>query len=63
MVVPVGVVPANAAIPSMNEYFAPLIADDSAGGLDRFLLGVELARNSLNARLPDCPLLPAWDDM
>ena len=65
MVVPVGVAPAYAAIPSMNEYFdfAPLIAGDSAGGLDRFLLGVEAARNSLNARLPDCPLLPAWDDM
>ena len=62
-VVPVGVALANTAIPSVDEYLAPLIAGDPSGGPDRFLLGIEAARNLFGARLANRPFVPAWNNM
>ena len=61
--IPVGVAPADAAVSPEDENIAPLISGDSAGSLERFLLGVEVARNPFGARLADCPLLPARNNI
>ncbi len=60
---PAGITFANAAIWSVDEHFAALIADDPSSDLDRFLLGVEVARNPFSARFVDRPSLPARNNM
>jgi len=62
-VVPVGIALPNATVPSVNEYFAALISGMFPSGLDRFLLGFEVARNLFSARLTNRPFLPARHNM
>ena len=58
-IIPVGITLANPTIPPVDEHLATLIAGESSSGLDRFLLGVEVARNTLGARLANRPFVPA----
>ena len=58
-VVPVGVAPANKAVPPEDEDIASLISGNSAGGLKRFLLGVEVTGNPFGACLADGPPISA----
>jgi len=57
--VDLGITSANKAVPPEDEDIAALIAGDPAGCLKRFLLGVEVARDSLGARLANGPPFPA----
>jgi len=54
-----GITPPKVAVLPEDEDIAALIADDPAGCLKRFLLGVEVARDSLGARLANGPPFPA----
>ena len=58
-----GVAPANAAVSPEDVNIAPLISGDLAGGLERFLPGVEVVRNPYGARLADGPPLPARNNI
>jgi len=58
-----GITPPKVAVLPEDEDIAALIADDPAGGLKRFLLGIEMARDPLGARLANGPLFPAWHNI
>ena len=62
-VVAVGVALSNAAVLAVDVDLTPSIPGDSAGRLNRFLLGVEAAGDPFGTRLADCPFVPAWDDV
>ena len=57
------VAPANATVSPEDEDIASLIPGDPAGGLNRFPLGVEVARNPLGARLANRPSLPSRNNV
>ena len=57
------VAPADATVSPEDEDIASLIPGDPAGGLKRFLLGVEVARHPLGARLANRPTLPSRNDV
>ena len=62
-IVCVGVAPPKTTVPPENEDFAPLISGNSAGGFERFLLGVEVTSNPFGTRLANCPPLPARNNI
>jgi len=57
--VDLGVAPLNPPVLTEDEDIAALIADDPAGCLKCFLLGIEMARDPLGARLANGPPFPA----
>ena len=57
-VIDMRVTPSNPTVLLENEDIAPLISGNPAGRFKRFLLGIEVARDSFGARLANGPLLP-----
>ena len=57
-----GIARANAAIPSVDEHLGALIAGEFPSDLDRFVLGVEVARNPFGSRPANRPPVPARDE-
>lgn len=58
-----GIASAKEAVPPKNKYIDPLIPGDPSGNFKRLLLGLKVARNPCCARLADCPLLPARNNI